>query len=139
MSKRPRSRSPASSRRSLVLRRHLMRYGHPVGFALGNVVGDANGHCRWMLWSHYASLVDEDGRVAINRREMLDALRFATEVYPTMMGGTMPGRTRATTNKRRAGPGATTRLERALPTHCHRAGLRIDVNEAAVRARPPKG
>ena len=73
----------------LTLCRNLQKNGHPVGFALGNAVGDANGYATWMLWGHNGYLVDEDGRIAINRRETLDALRFAREMYPTMISGTL--------------------------------------------------
>ncbi len=80
---------PAGFDQFLLLCRNLKKNGHPVGFSLGNAVGDANGYCSWMLWGHNAYLVDEDGHVAINRRETLDALRFAKEMYPTMINGTI--------------------------------------------------
>lgn len=79
---------PADFDQFLMLCRSLKKNGHPVGFSLGNAVGDATGYCSWMLWGHNGCLTDEDGRVAINRRETLDALRFAKEMYPTMIGGT---------------------------------------------------
>ena len=50
--------SAASSRRTAI----------PPGFALGNAVGDANGYANWLLWTHGAYIVEEDGKVAFNRR-----------------------------------------------------------------------
>ena len=35
--------------------------GKPAGFALGNAVGDGNGFANWLLWSHNAALLDEEG------------------------------------------------------------------------------
>lgn len=63
--------------------------GHPAGFALGNAVGDANTYCNWMLWGNNGYMVDEEGKVALNRRETIDALNFAREMYPTMINGTL--------------------------------------------------
>jgi len=52
-------RIPADFDQFLALCRNLKKNGHPVGFALGNAVGDANGYCSWMLWGHNGYLVDE--------------------------------------------------------------------------------
>jgi len=73
----------------LVLCRKLKQTGHPVGFALGNAVGDANGYVNWLLWSHGAYIVDEDGHVAIRRKETIEALNYAREMFPTMIEGTL--------------------------------------------------
>lgn len=73
----------------LQLCKNLKKNGHPVGFALGNATGDANGYASWMLWGHNGYLVDEDGKIAINRPETLAALEFAREMYPTMINGTL--------------------------------------------------
>jgi multiple sugar transport system substrate-binding protein len=67
----------------------LKKNGHPVGFALGNAVGDANGFCQWLLWSHGGYVVDENGQVALNRKETIEALKYAKELYPNMIEGTL--------------------------------------------------
>ena len=55
----------------LDLCRKLHKAGKPAGFALGNAVGDGNGFADWMLWSHNASLLDEEGDVTINSKETI--------------------------------------------------------------------
>jgi multiple sugar transport system substrate-binding protein len=72
----------------LDLCRKLQKAGKPAGFALGNAVGDGNGFADWMLWSHGASLLDEEGNVIINSKETVAALKFVKELYPTMIAGT---------------------------------------------------
>ncbi len=73
----------------LALCKSLKKNGHPVGFALGNAVGDANGFTQWLLWAHGGTIVDADGKVSINRRETIDALNYVKELYPTMIEGTL--------------------------------------------------
>lgn len=73
----------------LDLARKLKANNHPVGFALGNAVGDANGFCHWMLWSHGGYVVDEQGHVALNRPETIAALKYARALYETMIPGTL--------------------------------------------------
>jgi multiple sugar transport system substrate-binding protein len=73
----------------LTLCRKLKQIGHPPGFALGNAVGDANGYCNWLLWSHGSFMVDEAGRVAINRKETIEALKYARELYQTFIPGVL--------------------------------------------------
>lgn len=73
----------------LKLCRDLKKINKPAGFALGNAVGDANGFANWMLWSHGGALVDDDGKVAINSKETLNALNFVKELYPSFVSGTM--------------------------------------------------
>lgn len=73
----------------LKLCQDLKKINKPAGFALGNAVGDANGFANWMLWSHGGALVDDDGKVAINSKETLNALNFVKELYPTFLSGTM--------------------------------------------------
>ena len=58
----------------LDLCKKLQKAGKPAGFALGNAVGDGNGFADWMLWSHNASLLDEEGNVTINSKETIAAL-----------------------------------------------------------------
>jgi multiple sugar transport system substrate-binding protein len=73
----------------LKLMQGLKKNNHPVGFALGNSVGDANGYCSWLLWAFGGYVVDEDGHVAINRKQTIDALKFARAMYPTQIEGVM--------------------------------------------------
>ena len=54
----------------------LQKAGKPAGFALGNAVGDGNGFADWLLWSHNASLLDEEGNVVINSKETIAALKL---------------------------------------------------------------
>jgi multiple sugar transport system substrate-binding protein len=42
-----------------------------------------------MLWSHNGYNVEENGKVAINRKETIDALKYAKEMYPYMIPGTL--------------------------------------------------
>ena len=72
----------------LALCRKLKEAGKPAGFALGNAVGDGNGFANWILWSHNAALLDEDGNVIINSKETIAALKFLKELYPLMIAGT---------------------------------------------------
>lgn len=67
----------------------LHKIGHPPGFALGHAVGDGNAFCNWMLWSHGGMLVDESGKVALDSQATVDALKYAKEIYPTMIQGTL--------------------------------------------------
>ena len=67
----------------------LKKNGHPVGFALGNAVGDANSYCNWLLWAHGGSLVDEAGKVSLDSKQTIDALKYCRAMYPSMIGGTL--------------------------------------------------
>ncbi len=80
---------PTDHENFLKLCQNLKKNGHPAGFALGNAVGDANAYCSWLLWSHGGYLVGEDGRVAINSKQTIDALKYAKELYPTFISGTL--------------------------------------------------
>ena len=66
----------------------LQKAGKPAGFALGNARGDGNGFANWVLWSHNASLLDEEGNVIINSKETIAALNWVKELYPTFIAGT---------------------------------------------------
>ncbi len=66
----------------------LHKAGKPAGFALGNAKGDGNGFANWVLWSHNASLLDEEGNVTINSKETIAALNWVKELYPTFIAGT---------------------------------------------------
>ena len=72
----------------LDLCKKLQAAGKPAGFALGNAVGDGNGFANWLLWSHNAALLDEDGNVVINSKETIAALKYLQELYPTFIAGT---------------------------------------------------
>jgi multiple sugar transport system substrate-binding protein len=73
----------------LDLSRKLHAAGKPSGFALGNAVGDGNGFANWLIWSHGGFLVDEDNKVAINRKETVEALKYLQELYKTFIPGTI--------------------------------------------------
>jgi multiple sugar transport system substrate-binding protein len=66
----------------------LKAAGKPAGFALGNAVGDGNGFASWLLWSHGAALLDEEGNVVINSKETIAALTYLKALYPTFIAGT---------------------------------------------------
>src|SRR5471032_873666 len=72
----------------LELCKKLQKAGKPAGYALGNAVGDGNGFANWLLWSHNASLLDEEGKVIINSKETIAALKYLKELYPTFIAGT---------------------------------------------------
>ena len=73
----------------LTLCRKLKQIGHPCGFALSHAPGDAPGYANWLLWSHGARLVDEEGRVALDSRETRTAIEYARAMQETMIPGTM--------------------------------------------------
>ncbi len=66
----------------------LKAAGKPAGFALGNAVGDGNGFANWLVWSHGAALLDEEGNVSINSKETIAALKYLKQLYPTFIAGT---------------------------------------------------
>jgi multiple sugar transport system substrate-binding protein len=72
----------------LALCKKLKEAGKPAGFALGNAVGDGNGFANWLLWSHNASVLDEEGNITINSKETVAALKYLKELYPTFIAGT---------------------------------------------------
>jgi multiple sugar transport system substrate-binding protein len=72
----------------LDLCKQLQKAGKPAGFALGNAVGDGNGFADWLMWSHNAALLDEEGNVIINSKETIAALKYLKELYPTFIAGT---------------------------------------------------
>ncbi|HYZ20825.1 MAG TPA: ABC transporter substrate-binding protein [Rhodopila sp.] len=73
----------------LAMAEKLNKNGHPVGFALGHAVGDGNGFADWLLWSHGAALTDEAGKVSLDSKETIAALKYARELYPHIIGGTL--------------------------------------------------
>ena len=66
----------------------LKAKGHPVGFALGNAVGDG-GWTDWVLWGFGSSLVDENEHVIIDNPKTIQALEYARELYDTFVPGTL--------------------------------------------------
>ena len=73
----------------LTMCQKLQKSGHPCGFALGHALGDANGYAEWLMWTHGAYLVDEKGKVALDSKETIAALKYATELQKTMIPGTL--------------------------------------------------
>ncbi|HXT80469.1 MAG TPA: extracellular solute-binding protein [Acetobacteraceae bacterium] len=73
----------------LTLCQKLKKNGHPAGFSLGHALGDANGYASWLLWAHNAYLVDEHGKIALNSKETIAALKYATELQKTLIPGTL--------------------------------------------------
>jgi multiple sugar transport system substrate-binding protein len=67
----------------------LNKNGHPCGMSLGHALGDANGYSEWLMWTHNGFLVDEKGKVALNSKEVIAALKYATELQKTMIPGTL--------------------------------------------------
>jgi multiple sugar transport system substrate-binding protein len=65
----------------------LKSKGHPVGFALGHAVGDANDWAYTWLWAYGASTVNKDGSPAINCQETRNALEGMKELYGAMIPG----------------------------------------------------
>lgn len=73
----------------LDLCRKLKAANKPAGFTLGNAVGDGNGYANWLVWSHGGYLVDEQGKVAINSKQTIEALKYAAELQKTFPPGTL--------------------------------------------------
>ena len=72
----------------LDLAKKLKAAGKPMGFALGNAVGDGNGFASWMVWAHGAWLVNEDGSVGINTPQAIEAMTYLRDLYPSFIPGT---------------------------------------------------
>ena len=66
----------------------LKARGTPAGLTLGNALGDITW-CSWLIWSHGASLVDEQNRVTINSRETIAALEYGRDLYSNFIPGTL--------------------------------------------------
>lgn len=80
---------PATTDGFLKLCQALKAKGTPVGFALGNAVGDANAWTHWALWAFGGRLADEGNQVAINSKETAAALEYARALYQTFIPGTL--------------------------------------------------
>jgi multiple sugar transport system substrate-binding protein len=71
----------------LKLSRALKKNGHPIGFALGHAVGDANSWTHWILWAFGGKQANPDNSIAINSAETVHALEYAKQLYETMIPG----------------------------------------------------
>jgi multiple sugar transport system substrate-binding protein len=71
----------------LKLARALKKNNHPVGFALGHAVGDANSWTHWILWAFGGKQANPDNSIAINSNETVHALEYAKQLYETMIPG----------------------------------------------------
>jgi multiple sugar transport system substrate-binding protein len=80
---------PAGTDGFLKLCQALKAKGTPVGFALGNAVGDANAWTHWALWAFGGRVADEGNQVVINSRETAAALEYAKALYQTFIPGTL--------------------------------------------------
>jgi len=80
---------PASTDGFLKLCQALKAKGTPVGFALGNAVGDSNAWTHWALWAFGGRVADEGNQVVINSRETGAALEYAKALYQTFIPGTL--------------------------------------------------
>lgn len=59
----------------------LKKFGMPIGQTLGHTFGDAPGFAYPLMWSFGAKEVDEQGKVALNSKEMLAAIEFIKEFW----------------------------------------------------------
>ena len=79
---------PKEMDKFLDLCRKLQKAGHPAGFALGHAVGDANAYAHWLVWSHGGTMTDPKGKVTINSKETVEALKYGKALYETFIPGT---------------------------------------------------
>jgi multiple sugar transport system substrate-binding protein len=70
----------------LELAKALKANNRPMGFALGNAVGDG-GWVDWVLWGHDSSLVDENNQVVIENENTKAALEYAKALADTFIPG----------------------------------------------------
>ena len=73
----------------LTLCQKMKAIGHPFGESLGHALGDANNYASWLMWTHGAFLCDEKGKIALDSKETIAALKYATELQKTMIEGTL--------------------------------------------------
>ncbi len=73
----------------LKMAQDLKAKGTPIGFALGNAIGDGNAWCHWALWGHGARMVNEKDVVTLNSPETIAALEYAKKLYDTFIPGTL--------------------------------------------------
>ncbi|MFC6489603.1 ABC transporter substrate-binding protein [Nitratireductor sp. GCM10026969] len=82
------SEFPEDSEGFLELCKAMKANGTPAGFPHGKAVGDGNNYAHWLLWSHGGMMVDENGKVAINSPETIEAINYAKALYETFIPGT---------------------------------------------------
>lgn len=82
------SEFPTDSEAFLELCKAMQANGTPAGFPHGKAVGDGNNYAHWLLWSHGAKMVDEDGNVSIDSPETRAAIEYAKALYATFIPGT---------------------------------------------------
>ena len=80
---------PATTDGFLKLCQALKAKSKPVGFALGNAVGDANAWTHWALWAFGGRLADPGNQIVINSKETAAALEYARALYQTFIPGTL--------------------------------------------------
>ena len=68
--------------------RKLKKNGHPAGYTSGHAVGEANAYCHWLVWAFGGTMINEEGRVTINSKETIEALKFSKALYETYIPGT---------------------------------------------------
>lgn len=79
---------PTTTDGFLELCRALKENNTRAGMPLGRATADANAWLHWALWSHNASLVDENGKIIIDSPETAEALRYVKALYETFLPGT---------------------------------------------------
>ncbi|SON58019.1 Maltose-binding periplasmic protein [Hartmannibacter diazotrophicus] len=82
------SEFPKDTEGFLELCKAMQAKGTPAGFPHGKAVGDGNNYAHWLLWSHGAKMVDENGNVTINSPETRAAIEYAQKLYATFIPGT---------------------------------------------------
>jgi multiple sugar transport system substrate-binding protein len=82
------SEMPEDTAGFLELVKAMKGIGKPAGMALGHATGDGNAWVHWVLWSHGASLVDENNEVIINSPETEAALLYGKDLYDNFIPGT---------------------------------------------------
>lgn len=80
---------PSDYQQFLDCAKKLKANGHPIGFALGNAVGDGNGWTHTILWGFGGKMVDDEGTVVINSPETIAALEYVKELYENFIPGTL--------------------------------------------------
>lgn len=63
----------------------LKAKGFPIGQSLGQSFGDPPTFVYPFMWSHGVTEVDDKGRVAVNRKEMVDATRYMVGFWKDSM------------------------------------------------------
>jgi multiple sugar transport system substrate-binding protein len=59
----------------------LKKKGRPLGQAFGHSLGDPNGYAYAVTWCFGGTEVDQNGKVAINSKETVEALKFTVALW----------------------------------------------------------